>query len=352
MQGFKRSKQLNKGDLELHVGNGAIVAVKALGTFDLLLPNGLYLTLYNVCYAPSLTRNIISVARLKESGFYFTFDNECIFVYKNSMFYFEARPHNGIYEVRLKDSSNQGSIYNTIAKRPKCDLSQSFLWHCRLGHINKKRIEKLHKDEILKTNDIGSFDVCESCLYDKMTKTPFTNVSERANDLLGIIHTDVCGPFRSEGRNGERYFITFTDDFSRFGYVYLMKHKHETFEMFKLFQNEVENQLGKTIKALRSDRGGEYLSDEFMEHLNNRGIVSQLTPPRTPQHNGVSERRNRTLLDMVRSMMSRTRLPSSFWGYALLTAARILNMVPTKKVSKTPYEIWYGKPPCLSYLRV
>ncbi|GJS31955.1 retrotransposon protein, putative, ty1-copia subclass [Tanacetum coccineum] len=98
-----------------------------------------------------------------------------------------------------------------------------------------------------------------------------------------------------------------------------------------LFQKEVENQLGKTIKLLRSDRGGEYMSQEFLDHLKDHGIIAHRTPPYTPQHNGVSERRNRTLLDMVRSMMSQTTLPKSFWDYALETAARILNMVPTKK---------------------
>ncbi|GJS82076.1 retrotransposon protein, putative, ty1-copia subclass [Tanacetum coccineum] len=118
-----------------------------------------------------------------------------------------------------------------------------------------------------------------------------------------------------------------------------------------VFKNEVENQLGKTIKALRSDRGGEYISQEFKDYLKACGIVQQLTPPYTPQHNGVSERRNRTLLDMVRSMMNLTTLPLSFWDYALESAARILNMVPTKKVDKTPYELWFGKVPNLSYLK-
>ncbi|GJW21466.1 retrotransposon protein, putative, ty1-copia subclass [Tanacetum coccineum] len=153
-------------------------------------------------------------------------------------------------------------------------------------------------------------------------------------------------------RQGASYFITFTDDYSRYGYVYLLKHKHEVFETFKVFKNEVENQLGKTIKAIRSDRGGEYISQEFKDYLKANGIVQQLTPPYTPQHNGVSERRNRTLLDMVRSMMNLTTLPLSFWDYALESATRILNMVPTKKVDKTPYELWYGKVPNLSYLKV
>ncbi|GJV60337.1 retrotransposon protein, putative, ty1-copia subclass [Tanacetum coccineum] len=115
---------------------------------------------------------------------------------------------------------------------------------------------------------------------------------------------------------------------------------------------EVELQLGKKIKALRSDRGGEYLSQEFKDYLSENGIVQNLTSPYTPQQNGVSERRNRTLLDMVRSMFNLTTLPLSFWDYALESAVRILNMVPTKKVDKTPYEIWHGKAPNLSYLKV
>nr|GEZ49760.1 hypothetical protein [Tanacetum cinerariifolium] len=111
----------------------------------------------------------------------------------------------------------------------------------------------------------------------------------------------------------------------------LLKHKHEVFETFKVFKNEVENQLGKTIKALRSDRDKEYISQEFKYYLKACGIFQQLTPPYTPQHNGMSERRNRTLLDMVRSMMNLTTLSLSFWDYALEFVTRILNMVPTKK---------------------
>ncbi|GKD67970.1 retrotransposon protein, putative, ty1-copia subclass, partial [Tanacetum coccineum] len=117
-----------------------------------------------------------------------------------------------------------------------------------------------------------------------MIRKSFPHHPERVTNLVGIIHTDVCGPLRHVSRQGASYFITFTDDYSRYGYVYLLKHKHE------------------------------------------------LTPPYTPQHNRVSERRNRTLLDMVRSMMNLITLPLSFWDYALESATRILNMVPTKKV--------------------
>nr|GEZ57027.1 hypothetical protein [Tanacetum cinerariifolium] len=152
-------------------------------------------------------------------------------------------------------------------------------------------------------------------------------------------------------RQEASYFLTFTDDFSRYGYVYLLKHKHEVFETFKVFQKEVENQLGKTIKLLCSDHGGEYMSQKFLDHKDH-GIIAHRTPPYTLQYNIMSERRNKTLLDMVRSIMSQTTLSKSFWDYALETAARILNMIPTKKVENTPFEVWNGKAHKLSYLKV
>ncbi|GJZ23907.1 retrotransposon protein, putative, ty1-copia subclass [Tanacetum coccineum] len=176
-----------------------------------------------------------------------------------------------------------------------------------------------------------------------MTKSPFIGLCKRGEGLLDLVHTYVCGPFRSATKDRKSYYATFTDDFIRYGYVYLIKHKSNTSEVFKRYQNEVENQLGKKIKVLQSDRGGEYLSIKFFDHLKTCGIVSQLTPPRIPQLNRVDERRNRTLLDMVRSMMIRTTLPIGFWGYALETVAHILNLVPAKKVSKTPFEMWKGK---------
>ena len=97
----------------------------------------------------------------------------------------------------------------------------------------------------------------------KMTKTPFSRTMERATDLLEIIHTDVCRPMSIKARGMYRYFLIFTDDLSRYGYIQLMKHKSETFEKFKEFQSEVENHRNKKIKFLRSDRREEYLSYEF-----------------------------------------------------------------------------------------
>ncbi|GKA41036.1 retrotransposon protein, putative, ty1-copia subclass [Tanacetum coccineum] len=328
-------------------------AVEAIDIFDLSLPSGLVIVLNNCHYAPSITRGVISVSRLYEDGFINRFVNNTIQVSRNNMVYFSAIPRDGIFEIDLSNSyTNENSIYTVSNKRAKLDLDSALLWHCRLGHISKKRIEKLQHDGLLNSTDLRAFEKCVPCMSGKMARKPYTHQVERAKDLLGLIHTDVCGPFKITSRQGASYFVTFTDDFSRYGYVYLLKHKHEVFETFKVFQKEVENQLGKTIKSLRSDRGGEYMSQEFLDHLKDHGIIAHRTPPYTPQHNGVSERRNRTLLDMVRSMMSQTTLPKSFWDYALETAARILNMVPTKKVEKTPYEVWHGQAPKLSYLKV
>ena len=122
-----------------------------------------------------------------------------------------------------------------MLKPKKCRVdndSATYLWHCRLGHIGVKRMKKLHKFGFSASLGYESFDVCEPCLLGKMTKTPFFGTVERVTDLLETIHTDVCDPMSVEARGGYRYFLTFTDDLSRYGYIYLTKHKSETFENF------------------------------------------------------------------------------------------------------------------------
>ncbi|GJW52901.1 retrotransposon protein, putative, ty1-copia subclass [Tanacetum coccineum] len=338
----------------MYMGNGQREAVEAIGNYHLCLPSGLVIVLNNCHYALTVTRGIISVSCLYDNGFINRFDlNNAILVSKNNLVYFSAISRDGIYEIDLSTSNtNDSSMYAVSNTKAKLNLDSSPLWHCRLGHISKKCIEKLLHDGLLNSIDIESLGKCLSCMYGKMARKPYSHQVERAKDLLGLIHTDVCGPFRIVSRQGASYFVTFTDDFSLYGYVYLLKHKHKVFETFKVFQKEVENQLGKTIKSLRSDRGGEYMSQDFLDYLKEHGIIAHRTSPYTPQDNGVSERRNRTLLDMVRFIMSQTTLPKSFWDYALESAARILNMVPTNKVEKTPYEIWHGQAPKLSYLKV
>ncbi|GJR24737.1 retrotransposon protein, putative, ty1-copia subclass [Tanacetum coccineum] len=267
IQGLRGYQKLNKGALDMFVGNGHSATVEAIWSFELILPSGMILVLDNCHFSPSITRGIVSLSRLWDKGFRYKFiDNGAISVSKDNIFYFNAFPSDGIFEIDMHNYiSNEHSIYTCSNKKTKHNLDSTFLWHCCLGHINKKCIAKLQHDGLLALIDDESFDVCLSCISGKMARKPFTFASERANDLLGIIHGDVCGPFRPMSREGANNYITFINDFSRYGYVYLIKHKHEVFEMFKTFQSEVENQLGKTIKELRLDRGGEYLSQEFFK---------------------------------------------------------------------------------------
>ncbi|GJY10796.1 putative RNA-directed DNA polymerase [Tanacetum coccineum] len=317
-QGLKESRRLKHGELNLVMRNRKITPVTRIRKYELMVKSGVRIDLNNCCYSSEMTRNIISFHALFKDGYKFSSDNKNgdILVYSNGCFMFKASPCKGIYES-VGCISNNGNVILNVGSSNELDKSK--LWHSRLGH---------------------------------MTKSPFTGTCERGEGLLDLVHTDVCGLFRSATKDGKHYYVTFTDEFSRYGYVYLIKHKSDTFEVFKMYQNEVENQMGKNIKVLRSDRGGEYLSIKFFDHPKNCGIVSKSTPPRTPQLNGVTKRRNKTLLDMVQSMMCRATLPISFWGYVLETVAHILNFVPTKKVSKTPFEMWKGKCPSLGHIKI
>lgn len=175
-------------------------------------------------------------------------------------------------------------------------------------------------DGILDPLDFTDYDLCVNCIKGKQTnKRRFQ--ANRISDVLELIHTDICGPFPTDFWNGQQYFTTFIDDFSRYGYIYLIHEKSQSLDMFKNYKAEVENQLGKRIKSVRSDRGGEYYGrydgsgeqrpGPFAKFLEECGIVPQYTMPGSSTMNGVAERRNRTLKGMVRSMISHSTLSES-----------------------------------------
>ena len=198
--------------------------------------------LFGVC----VEHNMIGSCLL-QYNYSFKSMNNCYSVYMNKTFNGHTPKVNGLLNLDRSDID----IHNIEAKRCKVNNdSATYLWHCHLGHIGVKCMKKLHANGILESLDYESFDACKPCLMGKMTKTPFSGTMERATDLLEIIHTDVCGPMSVEARGGYHYFLTFTDDLSRYGYIYLMKHKSETFEKFKEFQSEVENHCNKKIKFL------------------------------------------------------------------------------------------------------
>ncbi|CAL9019321.1 unnamed protein product, partial [Prunus brigantina] len=152
---------------------------------------------------------------------------------------------------------------------------------------------------------------------------------------------------------GNKYFLTFIDDCSRMCWVYFMKFKSEVFNIFKKFKAMVELQSGYKIKKLRSDRVGEYTSTEFLQFCEEIGLERQLTVAYSPQQNGVAERKNRTIVEMSKTMMKEKKLPYNFWGEAVNTAVYIQNRCPTKALENvTPFEVFSGRKPGVKHLRV
>ncbi|KAL6335669.1 hypothetical protein AAG906_032854 [Vitis piasezkii] len=207
----------------------------------------------------------------------------------------------------------------------------SLLWHKHLGHISKERVESLISSGILPRLDSDDLEICVDCVKGKLTKNK-KKCATRNQNLLEIVHTDISGPYSSI-LCGNKYFITFIDDLSRYGYY---------------FRTEVEKQLGKVINIVRSDRGGEYYGKHgdarqrkgpFARYLQDNGIVGQYTMPGSPEQNDVVERHNHTLMEMKMSMMT------------IKTATYILNRVPSKFVPKTPFELWTGRKPSLNHFK-
>ena len=360
LQGFINRRKPNQDESKLTVGNNEKADVMFVGDVILILDSGFRLILKNTFYIPSFRRNLVSVSCLDMYDYSFEIKNNVISLFLNSNKVGCCYMSNGLYRLCLSpnDIYVACTAEKVVSKRPLPKEQSYALWHKLLGHISKDRVERLIKTNILSAlkNDL---ETCVDCCRGKMTKIRKKTVV-RSSDLLEVIHTDISAPYTATlCRNF--YFITFIDDYSRYGYLYLIKEKAESLDKFKIFRTEVEKQLGKVIKVVRFDGGGEYygkhgdagqLKGPFSKYLEDSGIVAQFTMPGSPEQNGVAERRNRTLMEMVRSMISRTNLLGFLWGEALKTALYILNRVPTKAVPLTPFELWTGRKPSLNHLKV
>nr|GEU85812.1 abietadienol/abietadienal oxidase [Tanacetum cinerariifolium] len=217
--GLRGIRKMRQGTLNLYVGNEMRASIEAIGSFDLIFRNGLIIVLVSCYYAPTITRCVVSLSRLVDNGFIHKFTDYGISVSKDNVNYFNYIPHDGIYKIDMHNLvPNVSSIYNVSNKRTKHNLDSTYPWHCCLGHINKKHIAKLQHDRLITSTDDESFDKCISCISGKMVHKPLPHEKERAKDILGLIHTDVCGPFRTMSREGASCFITFTDDFNRCDY--------------------------------------------------------------------------------------------------------------------------------------
>jgi transposase InsO family protein len=219
------------------------------------------------------------------------------------------------------------------------------LWHIRLGHISNERLVKLSRGIGKGIPKIrrGPPVECEACTRGKShRKNIGTEPLIRAQAPLQRIHADLAGPI-AESIGGTKYYFTIVDDYSRYGWITFLKTKDLALQAFRDWITKQEKQLGLQVYTLRTDNGGEFLTDKFERELADRGIERELTAPHTPQHNGVAERRNRTTNEMTRCMLAYATLPERFWAEGVQHANEIINRIPTDALTDmTPFEALYG----------
>lgn len=234
--------------------------------------------------------------------------------------------------------------------------NESHLWHCRFGHLNYKGLRMLFYKKMV--NRLPSLKVskklCIECLTDKQHRDSMPKKSFwRASNKLQLVHADVCEPIKPESNSNKRYILSFIDDFTHKTWVYFLHEKSEAFAMFRKFKACAEKESGAYITSLRIDRGGKFTSNEFEEFCKAQGISRQLTTTYTPQQNEVAERKNKTIMNMVRSMLAEKQVPKMFWPKAIKWSVHILNRCPTVAVqNKTPEEAWSNVKPTVDYFRV
>lgn len=304
----------------------------------------------DVIYVPKLDGNLLSVKQLTSKGFCVKFVENSCEISRNGEIFATANIDGHLY--KLNRSQKALAVRHN---KEEC----IHVWHQRFGHRDPTAIKSMFKTGNFCDVELASCkhidQVCEVCLRGKMARLPFPKKSlSESSGILDLVHTDLCGPMQTITPGGKRYILTFIDDFSRYTVVYFLKNKHEVVDHLRSYAELVKTQFGKSIKSIRSDRGGEYMGKESCAFLRNRGIIHQLTVPYTPQQNGVAERKNRSLTEMARCMLFGANLNNKFWAEAVHTACYLQNRLPTKgnTSSKTPFEIWYSKVPSLSNLKM
>eukprot|EP00253_Pinus_taeda_P014281 PITA_14281 len=239
----------------------------------------------NVLYVDGLKHNLLSVSQMSDNGTEVIFRSDGCSVHDLD-----------IGRTVIKGKRTPNNLYIFEEGEQQCYLSKNdehWLWHRRLGHQSFSQIRKACKYQAVRgLPDIKIPDktICKSCQFGKQTRINFPEKEGSANRPLELVRTDVCGPFRTRSPRGKEYLILFIDDYSRMVWLGLMKHKDEAFEKFKSFKALVENESDYKIKCLRSDRGGEFTSNEFFDFCEDHGIRMEFSTARTPQQNGVVEK--------------------------------------------------------------
>lgn len=264
----------------------------------------------------NISYNLLSVNKITEAGFHVKF-NKTKAVIRDKNIYVICYAEGMLYKLNAQLCSEICNISNN-----KSDDVLSNIWHRRLGHLNKKGLGIMNLQV--------SEKVCGPCIEGKATRTPFKHTPRpRSRRVAEFLHTDIAGPTKNCGLNGEKYFMTVIDDYSHFCVVYPLVHKSEATEKLINYIIKLENETGNKVQRIRCDNGTEYTANRLKNFCNNKGINIEYTLPYTPQQNGVAERLNRTLCDKTRTLFAETNLPKFLWCEAIQCAAYQLNRSPS-----------------------
>lgn len=226
---------------------------------------------------------------------------------------------------------------------------EQWVWHRRLGHVSMRRISRINKLNLVRGLPKLKFNsdaLCEACQKGKFSKPAFKskNVASTSRPLE-LLHIDLFGPVKTASIIGNKYGLVIVDDYSRWTWVKFLKHKDESHFVFTEFCNQVQNEKEMNIITVRSDHGGEFENKFFEKYFKENGISHDFSYPRTPQHNGVVEHKNRTLKEMARTMINKTGMVKHFWAEAVHITCNIENRISIRPIlEKTPYELWNRKP--------
>ena len=335
---------------KVRFGDDSRIDIKGKGTISFTDMNGDSRRMTDVYFIPELKSNIISLGQATEAGCDIRLRGELL----------TMRDQTGKLLVSAKRSTNRLYKVRMGIKGGTCLYSkaedESSRWHERLGHINTETIRNMMQKELVEGISKGFIEkkVCGSCLLGKQARQAFPkSTSYRATKALELLHGDLCGPISPMTQAGNRYIFVVIDDHTRYMWSMLLKENSEAFSKFKKLRIIVEKEIGEKIQTFRTDRWGEFVSHEFDGYCEGAGIRRHLTAPYTPQQNGVVERRNRTLMEMARSLLKHMSMPNYLWGEAIRHATYLINRVATRALNdKTPYEMLRGKRPNISHIRV
>ncbi|GJS94052.1 putative ribonuclease H-like domain-containing protein [Tanacetum coccineum] len=260
---------------------------------------------------------------------------------------------NNMYSVDLKNIVPKRGLTFLFAKATS---DESKLWHRRLGHLNFKTMNKLVKGNLVRGLPSKLFkndQTCVACQKGKQHKASCKTKIENSISLpLHLLHMDLFGPTFVKILMKKMYCLVVTDDYSRFIWVFFLATKDETSGILKSFITGIENLVDHKVKVIRCDNGTEFKNREMNQFCEMKGILRQFSIARTPQQNGVAERRKRTLIKVARTMLADSKLPTTFWAEAINTTCYVQNRVlVVKPHNKTPYELFHGRTPTLSFMR-